>query len=238
MNPTLVPAAFVTLAVAVVAGGCASNAPTAIDRPAAAGQGEVVRVTDGDTIVVRHGGSDDRVRLLGIDTPEVQGPFTHKECFGPQASARMRALAGPGTTVRLETDPTQDLRDRNGRLLAYVFRGREEMSLNERMVAEGYARRYVVRRPFLLAARFGEREKDARSAGRGMWGACGGPPEPRPVPTSRTDRDCPPAQPIKGNLPSRIYHRPGDPSYEDTRPERCFATERDAAAAGFRPPRG
>lgn len=218
--------------------GCESSAPTAIDRPSPVGDGKVVRVTDGDTIVVRHGGNDDRVRLLGIDTPEVQGPFTDKECFGPQASARMRALAGPGTTVRLETDPTQDVRDRNGRLLAYVFRGEETTSLNERMVAEGYARRYVVRRPFLLAARFAEREKDARSARRGMWGACGGAPQPPPVRPRTTDRNCPPGQPIKGNLPSGIYHRPGDPSYDDTRPERCFATEREAADAGFRPPRG
>ncbi|MFT4041485.1 MAG: hypothetical protein QM692_25095, partial [Thermomicrobiales bacterium] len=47
-------------------------------------------------------------------------------------------------------------------------------------------------------------------------------------------RDCPPGYPVKGNLPSRIYHAPGQPAYGRTNPEVCFATEAAAANAGFR----
>jgi len=75
-------------------------------------------VTDGDTIVVRSGsGRRYKVRLIGIDTPEVFGGV---ECGGRQASASMKRLAPPGRRVRVYGDPTQDRRDRYGRLLAYV----------------------------------------------------------------------------------------------------------------------
>jgi len=151
----------------------------------------------------------------------------------------MRTLVAPGDRVRLETDPTQDVRDRNGRLLAYVYRGAQTRSLNELMVAGGFARVYVVGRPFLLIDRFERLEAAARRRGAGLWRACGSQQPPRPTrPPSPTGRECPPDRPVKGNLPSRIYHRPGDPSYEETRPERCFATPADAESVGFRAPRG
>lgn len=235
MKAVLVPAAIVTL---VALSGCSSDDRVAGLSASDASEARVVRVTDGDTIVVRVGGADDRVRLLGIDTPEVEGPFTQEECFGQEASRRMKKLAAPGTTVRLETDPSQDERDRNGRLLAYVSRPGEARSLNEQMVAEGYARRYVVGRPFLRAAQFKEAENDARRARLGLWGACAASARPAPRPASFEGRDCPPDQPIKGNLPSGIYHRPGDASYAETRPEKCFASTADAEKAGFRAARG
>lgn len=241
MHPAPLSAAIVTLAALAALTGCAP-ARSGDDRaPDDAGTGRLVRVTDGDTLVVRRGGENDRVRLVGIDTPEVRGPYTREECFGPQASARMRALLAPGDAVRLETDPTQDTRDRTGRLLAYVYRSGDTRSLNEQMVLEGFARTYVFRgHPFVLAARFSDLERRARQARRGMWGACGGEaaPVPTPTPAPGGRRDCPPDRPVKGNLPSRIYHRPGDASYAKTRPERCFATTDDAERAGFRPPRG
>jgi hypothetical protein len=52
-----------------------------------------------------------------------------------------------------------------------------------------------------------------------------------------TDRDCSPDFPIKGNLPSRVYHLPDQPTYERTIPELCFADEDAAVSAGFRPAR-
>lgn len=63
----------------------------------------------------------------------------------------------------------------------------------------------------------------------------------RPVPAGAVRGDetatCPPDYPIKGNASSMIYHRPGQPSYERTVAEFCFATEADAEGAGYRPPR-
>src|ERR1051325_1566007 len=95
----------------------------------------VVRDVDGDTVLARAGGRTFYVRLLGIDTPETHRPGTPVECGGPQASARMDALAPPGTQVRLETDPTQDRIDRYGRLLAYVWLPDGRLAENEELDA-------------------------------------------------------------------------------------------------------
>ncbi|MEW6583860.1 MAG: thermonuclease family protein, partial [Actinomycetota bacterium] len=238
VRPTLMATLFA--ATAFAAAGCSGGDGVS---PADGGGGRgvparMVRVTDGDTIVVTLRGRRERVRLVGIDTPEVAGPYTDEECFGPQASARTQALLAPGDPVRLVRDAAQPERDRHDRLLAYVLRPGEARSVNERLVAEGYARVYVVGRRFTLADRFDAAQRDARAARRGLWGACGtGTPPPPPAPAA--DRHpCPPGRPVKGNLPSGIYHLPGSRDYTATTPERCFATARDAERAGFRPPRG
>ncbi|WP_435084586.1 thermonuclease family protein [Gordonia hongkongensis] len=128
----------------------------------------VTRVIDGDTIVV----STDTdpaltVRLLGIDTPEVRKPHTPVQPCGPQASDRTRALAAPGTAVRLEYDPTQDHTDRYGRALAYVWIG--DTMLNHTLVAEGWARTYVYNHQ---PGRHADAQRDAQAARAGVWGQC------------------------------------------------------------------
>jgi micrococcal nuclease len=237
VGPTLIAAA-VLAAASCAACGCGEGGPAAERAGGAEGAAATLRrVTDGDTVVVAVRGTQERVRLVGIDTPEVSGPFTDEECFGPQASARTRALLAPGDPVRLVRDTTQDARDRNGRLLAYLYRPRETRSMNERLVAGGFARVYVVGRRFAQADRFEAAERAARAAGRGLWSACRRDAAPRPVPPPSSGA-CPPGRPVKGNLPSGIYHRPGDPDYAKTTPERCFATPADAERAGFRAARG
>src|SRR5437773_3893799 len=72
----------------------------------------VLKVTDGDTIHVRYLGRDERVRLIGIDTPEVPWYGGHAECFGDEAGRYTRRRLG-GQTVRLVFDV--QLRDRYGR---------------------------------------------------------------------------------------------------------------------------
>lgn len=153
-------------------GGTASTVPRR-------GAGRVSRavvtyVTDGDTIRARTGGRVVRVRLLGIDAPETKDPRKPVACYGPEASARARALMPPGAPVTLVTDPTQDERDRYGRLLAYVFTVGDRRPVNERLVRDGAARVYVFRpsRPFLRVAAFRSAESDARAASRGLWGRC------------------------------------------------------------------
>lgn len=173
-------------ALAGCAGPPSDGGPPPADPPlsppeeaGAAGSGSslpavVSRVTDGDTIRVRVGGRSERVRLLGIDAPETQDPDAPVACFGPQAAARARALLPPGSAVTVVTDPTQDRRDRYGRLLAYVFPAGSHRPANEALVALGAARVYVYRRerPFRRLADFRRAETDARRAGRGLWGAC------------------------------------------------------------------
>ena len=112
--------------------GCAHHAATPTD-----GRATVVRVIDGDTIVVRIGGRDENVRLLGIDTPETHKPETPVECYGQEASDRLTALLPQGTTVRLVRDV--EARDRYDRLLAYVYRDSDGLFIDVTMVSEGFA---------------------------------------------------------------------------------------------------
>jgi micrococcal nuclease len=148
------------------------TAPTTTPRGSIE-RGQVAYVSDGDTIGVRFGTTVRRVRLLGIDAPETKDPNRPVACFGPQASARAATLLPLGTAVTVVIDPTQDRVDRYGRLLAYVFRRAETRPVNERLLADGTARVYVYRnRPFRRLAAFRLAEREAMSAGRGLWGAC------------------------------------------------------------------
>jgi micrococcal nuclease len=134
------------------------------------GSGVVIEVVDGDTIDVAIGGREERVRLLGIDTPETVDPDRAPECFGSQASARTAELLPTGTEIRIERDV--EGRDRYGRLLAYVFRRADGLLVNRALVEEGMAEPLDIApnhayRPELAAA-----AARARAAGRGLWAAC------------------------------------------------------------------
>jgi endonuclease YncB( thermonuclease family) len=128
---------------------------------------KVTRVVDGDTIEVRkRSGRRETIRILGIDTPEVYGGV---ECGGRAASALMKRLARG--RVRVLTDPRQPKRDRYGRLLAYVHRGK--LDLGRRMVGKGRARVYVVGSRFSRYRSYKRAERVARADNRGSWGTCG-----------------------------------------------------------------
>jgi micrococcal nuclease len=129
---------------------------------------KVTKVTDGDTIHVDLDGTDEKVRLIGINTPETVDPRTPVQCFGKEASNRMKELAEE-KNVRLEYDDSQSLRDAYGRLLAYVYLEDGEM-LNRKMVAEGYAYEYTYLTPYTYQSEFRELQNLARTSGRGLWG--------------------------------------------------------------------
>ncbi len=123
----------------------------------------VERVVDGDTIVVRGVG---RVRLIGVDTPETVDPRRPVEFFGREASAFTKRLL-EGRRVRLEYD--RERNDRFGRTLAYVYL-RDGTFANAEIVRRGYGHAYT-RLPFRHLERFRRLEREAREAGRGLWGA-------------------------------------------------------------------
>jgi micrococcal nuclease len=127
----------------------------------------VTKVTDGDTIHVSIDGKDEVVRLIGINTPETVDPRRPVECFGKEASNRMKEIAG-GKIVRLEYDETQSLRDTYDRLLAYVYLEDGQM-INRKMVAEGYAYEYTYLTPYRYQREFRDLQRLAQSAGRGLW---------------------------------------------------------------------
>ncbi len=128
---------------------------------------EVTKVTDGDTLHISMDGKDEVVRLLGINTPETVDPRRQVECFGKEASERMKEIAS-GKIVRLEYDDSQSLRDTYGRILAYMYLEDGQM-LNRKMVAEGYAYEYTYMTPYRYQSEFRDLQRLAQSAGRGLW---------------------------------------------------------------------
>ncbi|MDP8988443.1 MAG: thermonuclease family protein [Actinomycetota bacterium] len=163
-RPASISALAVVLALLVT--GCAGR-PSA---GAGAGAGEVVRVVDGDTVVVRIDGTDEPVRLLGIDTPESVDPRSPVECFGKEAAAYTASLVPPGTPVRLVRDV--EARDRYDRLLAYVYRADDGTFVNLRLVQDGYAVVLTYPPNVAHADEFVAAAREAREAGRGLWSAC------------------------------------------------------------------
>jgi micrococcal nuclease len=150
---------------------CAPSARTsASDQPAAV---VVVSVIDGDTIEVAVAGRTERVRLLGIDTPESVDPSRPVECHGPEASALTHQLLPEGTALVLERD--QEARDHYDRLLAYVFRRDDGLFVNEAVLAAGEAELLTIEPNVAYRDRLASAADAARQAGAGLWGACPAP---------------------------------------------------------------
>jgi micrococcal nuclease len=157
------------MAVGTLGSGCRDRGDEA--GPQGPGEATVVAVIDGDTIDVMLGSRRERVRLLGIDTPETVDERRPVGCFGPEASARTAALLPKGTAVRLERDV--EARDRFDRLLAYVHRRSDGLFVNLTLLEEGYAEVLVIEPNHAEVAALRAARDRARSAGRGLWGACG-----------------------------------------------------------------
>jgi micrococcal nuclease len=139
----------------------------AADQPLPA---TVVRVVDGDTIVVRlPGDREERVRYIGVDTPESVKPGTPVQCFAHAASAENERLV-EGRRVRLVRDAEE--RDRYGRLLAYVYRLPDGLFVNAELVRGGFARPLTIPPNVRFADRFAVLAREAREAARGLWSRC------------------------------------------------------------------
>jgi micrococcal nuclease len=161
----LLPSLFV---LALLLSGCSLVGD---DGGGAPGTATVVRVVDGDTVDVRVGRDAETARLLGIDTPETVDPNEPVGCYGPEASARAKELLPVGTAVRLARDV--EARDRYGRLLVYIVRARDDLFVNESLLADGFARPLSIAPNDAHRAELARVSAEARAAGRGLWGACG-----------------------------------------------------------------
>ncbi len=127
----------------------------------------VLRVVDGDTLDVLVDGRSETLRLIGIDTPETKRPDTPVQCFGPEASRKAHELLD-GWKVRIKADPTQDRRDKYGRLLAYVWRA-DGLFYNEWMVRHGFAHEYTYDKPYEYQRQFKQAEEYAYTHRLGFW---------------------------------------------------------------------
>ena len=131
--------------------------------------GRVVRVVDGDTIAVQLGATREKVRYIGVDTPETKDPRRPVQCYG-QKAADFNARLVDGELVRVVRDV--QARDRYGRLLAYVYRVRDELFVNAELARLGYAQPLSIAPDVRYADRFAQLAGQARQAGRGLWSAC------------------------------------------------------------------
>jgi len=236
---------------AFLVSSCADSAADSPPPDAPAELYSVVSVADGDTITVDIAGTRERIRFIGTDAPEVNGTT---ECFGTEAAHYAEDIL-TGTSVGLVPDPTQDDRDRYGRLLRYVILP-DGTDFDAQLIAQGYAHEYTYDKPYQRQSAYRAAESAASSAGWGLWAPeiCGAatafstspasvaPPSSVELgpsaPSGAATADCD----IKGNINSkgeRIYHEPGDSSYPETvisasKGERYFCSVADAVAAGWR----
>jgi micrococcal nuclease len=204
---------------------------------AAAEQAKVSSIVDGDTIKVKLGKKTETIRIIGIDTPETVDPRKPVQCFGKEASAKMKSLIA-GKTVTLERNPAED-RDKYRRLLRYVWLDGQD--IGAKMIQDGYAFSYK-KYPHPRLETYNKLEQEAREALRGLWGSVCGYQSTNPALESKTSPDPSPKGgcKIKGNISKeKIYHLPGCGSYSKTvidasAGERWFCTEQEAVAAGWR----
>lgn len=162
---------IVALVVAVflglIVGYYLPHQPNNIDLSKSEGQlCQVIKVIDGDTIKARIGGKVEKVRLLGINTPEVNSSYRRQECFGPEASAEARKLLD-GKKVYILPDPEAPNRGKYNRLLRYVFLPNGEF-INADLIKDGYAFAYIYQ-PIQFMDYFGSLEQKARKSRLGVW---------------------------------------------------------------------
>lgn len=222
---------------------------------------KVARVVDGDTIEIETG---QKIRLIGIDTPETVKPNTPVQCFGKEASNKTKELL-EGKEIEVEKDVSET--DRYGRLLRYVFL--DDIFVNQYLVGEGYAYASTFPPDVKYESLFREAQRTAQEENKGLWSSCpvdskkrvNAPTSPVAVVTaaavlsatsspketsssviqkanvSPISGECK----IKGNISTsgKIYHLPGCGSYDKTTinindGERWFCTEEEAVQAGWR----
>lgn len=207
----------------------------------------VSRVVDGDTIDVSIDGKIERIRLIGINTPETVDPRKPVECFGIEASNKAKAIL-TGKKISLESDNSQGERDKYDRLLRYVFL-EDGTNFNLLMIKEGYAYEYTFDLPYKYQTEFKNAQKKAQADKTGLWSTntCNGDTTKTASTNSTTTQtsntttntnSCT----IKGNISSskeKIFHVVGCGSYnktviDESKGEKWFCSEQEAIDAGWR----
>ena len=210
--------------------GCAGCPPRSMSNT---WQGEVVKVSDGDTVKVTRPGRARpvKIRLQGVDTPEMAQPFG-------EAAKRFTADLVFGKTVTVEAVTT----DRYNRTVAHIRLGSKR--LDAALVRAGLAWHYKKYSNDKMLARL---EREARAARRGVWGQQnpeapwhwrhnkrGGSNNRKPKEPKASSAEAS-TGPLHGNTRSRKYHRPSCKAYRCKNCTREFATAKEAEAAGFKP---
>lgn len=172
-DPRWTAVTLLLLGLALALAGCAPDSETGGTTtggvaPFASVRSLVTRIVDGDTLHVSD--LDERVRLIGIDTPEVDG---YAECYGNEATDHLAGLVQPGTEVEIRFDV--ETFDRYGRYLGYVYRLSDDLLVNERMLSDGYAQVATFPPNVMHVDAFNRAQTEAREANRGLWAECADP---------------------------------------------------------------
>lgn len=214
--------------------------PTTVSTTTNSRAYDVIKVVDGDTIDVSINGQTERLRLIGINTPETVDPRKAVECFGVEASNKAKSVL-TGKKVLLGADVTQGERDKYDRLLRYVFL-EDGTNFNLLMIKEGYAYEYTYDTPYKYQSQFKQAQKEAEMAKAGLWGAKCDDPSTTVITPVTTQNTSSTSCTIKGNINTskeKIYHVVGCGSYnltqiDESKGERWFCTEQEALDAGWR----
>lgn len=148
--------------------GAGGPVPGCAGVPYGASPARVVRVVDGDTLILRMRGRAVRVRVIGLDAPET---WARRDCFGAEATAALRRLAPAGTAVRVEGD--REPYDGHGRRLLHVWTAGGR-SVAGALIRAGFARALPIPPNTRYAGAYGAAEEAARRAGAGLWRSCAG----------------------------------------------------------------
>ncbi len=150
----------------LILSNCSSSSPPLPDGA----NGRIVKVIDGDTVDVSMSGRTERVRLIGVDTPETKKPNTPIQCFGPEASKHTNELLPVGTPVLVQRDV--EARDPYGRLLGYVYRTSDNLFVNQDLIVNGFARPLSIAPNTAFAGEFARLAQSAQNSKIGLWGEC------------------------------------------------------------------
>ena len=131
-------------------------------------EAKVVKVVDGDTLTVLIAGEKEKVRVIGINTPETVDPRRGVQCFGKEASAFAKKILSEQTVV-LESDPTQSNRDKYSRLLRHVWLAKGNVNVGQLLISEGYANEYTYETPYKYQQVYQKAEQQAQQAKKGLW---------------------------------------------------------------------
>lgn len=211
------------LLTALLLSGCSlhinSGSTENIGKPDSLTTAEVTRVIDGDTLQVEMNGTTERVRLIGVDTPETVHPTLGEEPYGKEAS-RFTKEQLTGKTVQLEFDVEE--RDQYGRLLAYVWL--DDEMFNRILLQQGYAQTATYPPNVKYVDYFTDDQTQAREMGLGLWAL------------EDTQTDITSSQLI-GNRNTKKYHLPDCRSVESMKESNqiSFPSESEAREAGFEP---
>lgn len=196
----------------------------------------VIAVVEGDTVSVTIDGHTEVVRIIGMDSPETRIPGIPVQCYGPEATSRAVELLPAGQNVTVEVDTSQEERDGEHRMLAYLWL-HDGRLFSEVMLGEGFAHEHAGQPYAHHAAHIAARDA-ARSAGRGLWNpaTCGGDTSgPATTTTTAPPPTTPPATVPPSTSPPPTAARPAPTTTSPSARGSSYANCTEARAAGAAP---